>query len=551
MIESRIERDPGKFPDRTINARHIRLSDDERRSGPCKNHAVRPISGLDSGLAPQLVYLVPPVLRSAKFLCRHIPLNSSGETLDSLYRHSDHSEIENTVGVAMTNRRGTGLIVLGVAVTLLVALIFVIPALFNVDRYRPQVVAYLQEKTGKQVEIGHLALTLFPVAIHINDFGVRNPPLFPSGYIVKVARIDAELSVAAVLHRQVVVKSVVLADAVINLTSDPDGPWNFENPQAKVSQGTLPLRPIARVQINRGQLIASNLLPSDAAGPIFFEAHNVSGELEQVNLVGIINPSSSSMDGRGSLKVGLLRFGAVEVKGLESKLRLEARHAFFTDVKAQLYGGSAVGELSFDLSGKNASFKTDVRLREINVVHLLAAFPNAGGKMTGKMEGDVKLGGEIAHSLRPLAGIYGAGHLTVRNGKVPSLKLNTNLMKLAHFNDLGPAKDDPSSFNLISTDLELANERISSRVIDIDGYGVDVDGSGSVSVSGSDELDYRGLAEITTREGFFTNTIARLSGASLIDGKLQFPFRISGTIDSPVFSKGKGDKDVDALKKRR
>jgi len=453
--------------------------------------------------------------------------------------------------VAMPIRRRIGLIVLAVAAILLAALIFVLPALINVDRYRSHVVTYLQEKTGKPVEIGHLALTFFPVAIHIDDFGVKNPPLFPPGYIVKVARIDAELNVAALLRRQVVVKSLVLKDAALNLTSDPDGPWNFENPQAKVSQDTFPLGPIASVQIKRGQLIASNLLPSDAAGPIFFEAHDISGELEQVNLVGIINPSSSSMDGRGSLKAARVRFGAVEVRGLESNLRLEARRAFFTDIKAQLYGGSAAGELSFDLSAKNASFKTDVRLREINVAHLLAAFPNAGGRMTGKMEGDVKLAGEMAHSLRPLAGIHGAAHVTVRNGKVPSLKLNANLMKLAHFNDLGPAKDDPSSFNLITTDLELANERISSRVIDIDGYGVDVDGSGSVSVSGSDELDYRGLAEITTQEGFFTNTIARLSGASLVDGKLQFPFRIGGTIDRPVFSKGKGEKDLDAVQKHR
>jgi len=51
-------------------------------------------------------------------------------------------------------------------------------------------------------------------------------------------------------------------------------------------------------------------LPSDAAGPIFFEAHEISCELEQVNLAGIIDPSSSAMDGQGSLKVGLLRFGA-------------------------------------------------------------------------------------------------------------------------------------------------------------------------------------------------------------------------------------------------
>ena len=452
---------------------------------------------------------------------------------------------------AMPIRRGTALIVAGIAAILLLALIFVVPALFNVDRYRAQVISYLQEKTGKQVEIGRLALTCFPFTIHIDHLGVKNPPIFPAGYVIQVARIDVELSVGALLHRQVVIKSLVLEDPVLNLTSDPDGPWNFENPESKISANTLSLNPISSVKIRRGVVIASNLLPSDKAGPIFFEAHEIVCELKQVNLSGIINPSSSSMDGQGSLKAGLLRFGAVEARNLDSKLRLESRHVLFTDINAQLYGGSAVGGLSFDLSQKNASFKTDARLSGVNLAQLLAAFPKGGGKMTGKMEGDVRLGGEIAHSLRPLAGIHGTGHLTVRNGQVPSLKLNANLMKLAHFNDLGPAKNDSSSFNLITTDLELADLRISSRVIDIDGYGVDVDGSGSVSVSGSDELNYRGLAEITTKESFFTNTVARLSGATLKDGKLQFPFRIGGTIDSPVFSKGKGDKDVDAPQNHR
>src|SRR5467141_1874832 len=112
--------------------------------------------------------------------------------------------------LAMPIRRGTGLIVVGIAAILLLALIFVVPALINVDRYRPQVISYLQEKTGKQVEIGRLALTFFPVTIHIDHFGVKNPPLFPFGYIVKVARMDAELSVGALLRRQVVIRSLVL-----------------------------------------------------------------------------------------------------------------------------------------------------------------------------------------------------------------------------------------------------------------------------------------------------------------------------------------------------
>src|SRR5258708_19715547 len=140
----------------------------------------------------------------------------------------------------ITNRRRTGLIVAGIAAILLVALIFVLPALINVNRYRPQMVTYLQEKTGKQVEIGHLTLAFFPVSLHIDDFGVKNPPLFPSGYIVKVARIDAELSVAALLHRQGVVKSAAFEDPGLNLTSYPNVPLNLLNPPSTVPPTPFP-----------------------------------------------------------------------------------------------------------------------------------------------------------------------------------------------------------------------------------------------------------------------------------------------------------------------
>ena len=444
----------------------------------------------------------------------------------------------------MTIRGRTWLILAGIACALLAALIFLVPILLNADRYRPQVISYLEEKTGKKVEIGRLAVTFFPgVAIQVDDFGVKSPPLFPPSYILKVARINAKLDVGALLHRQVVIKSLVLEQPLINLVSDPDGPWNFENPGTGKTPSTFLFGVVSRVEIKRGHVIASNLLPSDAAGPVFFEARDVSSELEYVNVDAIADPTSTTLDGQGTLKAGLLRFGSIEAKNLTSSIRLQAREVFFTNVKAETYGGNATGELSIKLSGKNPSFKTDARMKGVDMAHLLAAFQNARGKMTGKLEGELKIAGEIAYSLRPLERLHGSGHLTVRNGQVPSLHLNANLMKLAHYNDLGPAKDNPSSFNFVSTDLELDHERISSKVIDIDGYGVDLDGSGSVSLSGSDELNYQGVAEIVSKQGFVTNLFARLAGGTLKDGKLSFPFHIGGTIDNPVFAKGsKGGK---------
>jgi uncharacterized protein involved in outer membrane biogenesis len=439
----------------------------------------------------------------------------------------------------MTIQRRTGLILAGIAATLLMVFIFVVPVLLNADRYRPEAISYLEESTGKKVEIGRLAVTFFPrLTFHVDDFGIRSPPLFPPSYILKVARIDAQIDPWPLLHRRIVIRSVVLEQPVINLVSDPDGPWNFENPGAKDRPNSFPIGVISQVTIRRGHVTVSNLLPSDAAGPVFFEAHEISSELQNVNADAIADPASTTLDGQGTLKAALLRLGSIEATNLSSSIRLQARQVLFTDVKAETYGGYTRGELTIKLSGKNPSFKTDARMQGIDVAQFLSAFKNARGKMTGKMDGELKIAGEIEHSLHPLEKLHGAGHLTVRDGQVPSLKLNANLMKLVHYNDLGPAKNDPSSFNFVSTDLELDHEKIMSKVIDIDGYGVDIDGSGSVSISGSDELNYQGVAEIVSRQGFVTNLFARLNGGTLKDGKLSFPFHVRGTIDNPVFAKG-------------
>jgi uncharacterized protein involved in outer membrane biogenesis len=441
--------------------------------------------------------------------------------------------------LAMAKRPKTGLIVVGIVATLFVALIFAARALLNLDRYRSEVISYLEEKTGKQVEVGRLALTFFPVAIHIDELDVKNAAPFPPGYVVEVARIDAEVDPRALLHRQMVIKSLVLDHPVVNLTSDPDGSWNFENPQSKASERAFSLGVIGRVEIKQGQLVASNLLPSDAPGTVFFEAHDIFGDFEQVSVRAMIDPASTAMGGQGSVKADRLSFGAVDAKNVRFKLQLWAKQIFLADVRAEAYGGSAAGALFFDLTGKRPTFRTNAKFSGINVAHVLEPFENGRGKMTGKMEGDLTLAGEIQHSRRPLAGIRGNGHVAVRNGEVPSLELNANLMRLVRFNNLGPAKENPSSFSFISTDLELANLRIASKAIDIDGYGVDIDGAGSVNVDGSDELDYQGEARITTKQGFFTNTFARMSGATIKDGKLTFPFRIGGTIETPIFGKGR------------
>jgi hypothetical protein len=65
-------------------------------SPTCVNHACQENPRPCADCA--LTQLVPPERRSEKFPCRHIPLDASGQTLDSLYRQCDQQEVEETAG---------------------------------------------------------------------------------------------------------------------------------------------------------------------------------------------------------------------------------------------------------------------------------------------------------------------------------------------------------------------------------------------------------------------------------------------------------------------
>jgi hypothetical protein len=73
------------------------------------------------------------------------------------------------------------------------------------------------------------------------------------------------------------------------------------------------------------------------------------------------------------------------------------------------------------------------------------------------------------------------------------------------------------------------------------GNGVDVDGSGSMTMGGEGSLDYQGVAGIAAGRNPLGDIVGGLAGASFANGKLSFPFTVGGTFAKPKFSvKGGG-----------
>ena len=451
--------------------------------------------------------------------------------------------------------------------------LWVVPSLVDLNRYRPQVAALLEKETGKPARIGHLKLTIFPhLAIQVDNFVLGNPQGFPGGDFINTLRIYALVDAGALWDRQIVIKSLVIEDPVLHLLCGPGGHWNFENPPKKVSGTTTPsqsqpavfsLGEISKITLDGGVVTVANLLPSREAGPIYFEAQKISCDFKNVNLsAATAAPPSAMLDrakpllaglgsptivyaeqpasqappvAQGSFKADSLRFGAIQATAVESHVWVFAKQAYLDKINFKLAGGSAEGKAAFDYSGQNPHFNIRTIFDKIDVAQLAQAFPNARGKMTGTMKGNLDVQGDAGHSEDPLSGLVGTGQVIIRNGKMPSLQLSRNLMTLARFAGLGSSSGDPAAFSLVSADLNLANQVLTSHNIKIVSNDVDVDGSGNLALAGAGKMNYTGVAKLAARQTGLTDLVANISGATYSNGKLSFPFDLVGTLENPRF----------------
>jgi len=461
-------------------------------------------------------------------------------------------------------------LILGIVIFLIViftALLVLLPRLLDVDRYRPRVTALIQQQMGRSAEIGHLALSILPrLSIRVDGFALRNPAGFPAGYFVQTKRIYAEISAGELLEHRIVIRSLELEAPEISLIANSKGNWNTDPPPSSAADpapdppGEKPLFTlgvISALKMSHGQLSVANLLPTGQIGPAFVVAGGVKSELRQVDLNALLARESGAVPPRqqewptniafaaestaapaaeGTLELDTLHVLNIAVTELKSKLRLFPKQVLLDGWELTCYGGRGSGNVSFVFNGPNPSYNTQARLSGVNMANLLDAFPDTRGKITGTLDATVDLDGEIAHSPDPLAGIGGAGHLTVLNGRIPALKWDQNLLQLVRLAKMGPVSGDPSAFSSIAVDFSISNDRINTSKVNIIGNGVDADASGSLGLAGKGSLDYQGVARITTNQNALTTLLGGISGATLAKGKMILHFNVAGTLQNPQFT---------------
>ena len=122
-----------------------------------------------------------------------------------------------------------GLIVVAVLV-LLIGGLAIVAANIDVNRFKPQIIAAVEESTGRKLQIGgDLKLSVFPKpAVSVKGISFANASWGSRPEMAKVGEFSAEVDLFALLGRRIQVDRLVLADVDVLLEKDRQGRANWE-----------------------------------------------------------------------------------------------------------------------------------------------------------------------------------------------------------------------------------------------------------------------------------------------------------------------------------
>ncbi len=257
--------------------------------------------------------------------------------------------------------------------------------------------------------------------------------------------------------------------------------------------------------------------------------------------------STSSTPARANLPSGpseLVARGHINVQRITTKpytvgpanieMRIYTDRAELFPIAIGMYGGTLQISSRVDRSTDPPRFTANVQMRKLDVAKVLDVNPSARGKMGGTGELDLQLLGSLSDAWKKT--LSGTGKFAVRNGHLPGVNLAGAAESVAKMGGVGG--DTP--FTILEGDINIANQRVTSKQIHLDSPSGIVDLRGSVSLDGA--LDYQGVATVNPAAAAGSGAVGSIVGGLIGSrvGKITVPFALMGTIDSPKVRPGKG-----------
>src|SRR6516165_8636826 len=135
-------------------------------------------------------------------------------------------------------------------VVLILVLIFCLPYFVDINQYRGEIQAQLQNRLHRPVQFGALSLAVFPVRVKAQKVVIGEDPRFHSQLpFAQVGEMDISVKLLPLLTKSIEISSLTLKRPQIELIKDSAGVWNFSSlgqaPAAPAAAPAAPLEPQA------------------------------------------------------------------------------------------------------------------------------------------------------------------------------------------------------------------------------------------------------------------------------------------------------------------
>jgi hypothetical protein len=245
--------------------------------------------------------------------------------------------------------------------------------------------------------------------------------------------------------------------------------------------------------------------------------------------------AKSELIARGHINIEKITTKPYAVGPANVETRVYTDRAELWPISIGMYGGTLQISSRVDRVTDPARFTANIQLRNLDVAKVLDVSPSARGKMGGTGELDLpQLGGSLSAVWKKT--LTGTGKFSVRDGHLPGVNLAgaaESVMKMA-----GVGGDTP--FSVLEGDINIADQRVSSKQIHLDSSAGIVDLRGSLGLDGT--LDYQGTVQVNPASALGASKVGSVVGGLIGSrvGKITVPFALGGTVESPKVRPGNG-----------